>query len=50
MIHNLFPTPVAIYKLERDLTAKELSFNTFPIGLVGDEMNLTGLQLESVKG
>jgi hypothetical protein len=26
MIHNLFPTPVAIYKLERDLTAKELSF------------------------
>jgi uncharacterized protein (TIGR02466 family) len=26
MIHNLFPQPVAIYKLERDLTAKELSF------------------------
>lgn len=26
MIHNLFPTPVGMYKLERDLTAKELSF------------------------
>ena len=26
MIHNLFPTPVGMYKLGRDLTAKELSF------------------------
>lgn len=26
MIHNLFPTPVGIYQLDRDLTAKELSF------------------------
>jgi uncharacterized protein (TIGR02466 family) len=26
MIHNLFPTPVAIYKLERDLTEEELDF------------------------
>jgi hypothetical protein len=26
MIHNLFPQPVGMYKLERDLTAKELSF------------------------
>ena len=26
MLHNLFPTPVGIYKLDRDLTAKELSF------------------------
>jgi uncharacterized protein (TIGR02466 family) len=26
LIHNLFPTPVGIYKLNRDLTAKELSF------------------------
>jgi uncharacterized protein (TIGR02466 family) len=26
-----------------------LSFNTFPVGLVGDEMNLTGLKLESIK-
>jgi uncharacterized protein (TIGR02466 family) len=26
MINNLFPTPVAIYKLDRDLSAKELSF------------------------
>ena len=26
MIHNLFPTPVGMYKLDRDLTAKELSF------------------------
>ena len=26
MIHNLFPTPVAIYKLDRELTEKELSF------------------------
>jgi uncharacterized protein (TIGR02466 family) len=26
LIHNLFPTPVGIYKLDRDLTEKELSF------------------------
>jgi uncharacterized protein (TIGR02466 family) len=25
-MHNLFPQPVGIYRLERDLTAKELSF------------------------
>ena len=25
-MHNLFPTPVGIYELGRDLTAKELSF------------------------
>jgi uncharacterized protein (TIGR02466 family) len=25
-LHNLFPQPVGIYKLDRDLTAKELSF------------------------
>jgi uncharacterized protein (TIGR02466 family) len=26
MIHNLFPTPVGMYKLDRELTEKELSF------------------------
>lgn len=26
MLHNLFPTPVGIYKLDRDLTDEELSF------------------------
>jgi len=26
MVHNLFPTPVGIYKLDRDLTDEELSF------------------------
>ena len=26
MLHNLFPTPVGIYKLERDLTEKEVDF------------------------
>jgi len=26
MIHNLFPQPVGMYELDRDLTAKELSF------------------------
>jgi uncharacterized protein (TIGR02466 family) len=26
VIHNLFPTPVGIYKLDRDLTEKELDF------------------------
>ena len=26
MIHSLFPTPVGMYKLERDLTEKELNF------------------------
>ena len=25
-IHNLFPTPVGMYKLDRDLTEKELGF------------------------
>ena len=25
-IHNLFPTPVGIYKLDRDLTSKEIDF------------------------
>jgi len=25
-LHNLFPQPIGIYKLDRDLTAKELSF------------------------
>jgi uncharacterized protein (TIGR02466 family) len=28
MIHNLFPQPVAIYKLDRSLTTKEMSFIT----------------------
>jgi uncharacterized protein (TIGR02466 family) len=26
MLHNLFPTPVGIYKLDRDLTEKEIDF------------------------
>ena len=26
MIHNLFPTAVGIYKLDRDLTDKEIDF------------------------
>ena len=26
MLHNLFPQPVGIYKLDRDLTEKELFF------------------------
>jgi uncharacterized protein (TIGR02466 family) len=30
-------------------TRISLSFNTFPVGLVGDEMDLTGLKLESIK-
>jgi hypothetical protein len=30
-------------------TRISLSFNTFPVGLVGEEMDLTGLKLESIK-
>jgi hypothetical protein len=31
-------------------TRISLSFNTFPVGIVGEEMDLTGLKLEAVKG
>jgi hypothetical protein len=31
-------------------TRISLSFNTFPVGLVGEEMDLTGLKLESASG
>jgi hypothetical protein len=31
-------------------TRISLSFNTFPVGLVGEEMDLTGLKLESAQG
>jgi hypothetical protein len=30
-------------------TRISLSFNTFPVGNIGEEVSLTGLKLESVK-
>lgn len=33
-----------------DDTRISLAFNTFPVGNVGDELNLTGLNLEETDG
>jgi len=35
--------------VQGDQTRISLSFNTFPLGVVGEEMDLTGLKLESIK-
>jgi uncharacterized protein (TIGR02466 family) len=47
----LFPSSLEhmVETVQGDQTRISLSFNTFPVGSVGDEMNLTGLNLESVK-
>jgi hypothetical protein len=36
--------------VQGEATRISLSFNTFPVGVVGEEMDLTGLKLEAVKG
>lgn len=48
----LFPSSLThmVETVQHDQTRISLSFNTFPVGVVGDEMDLTGLQLETVKG
>ena len=34
--------------LDHDQTRISLSFNTFPVGNVGEEIDLTGLQIEEL--
>ena len=48
----LFPSSLThmVETVQGDQTRISLSFNTFPIGLVGDEMNLTGLQIGELNG
>jgi hypothetical protein len=36
--------------VESEQTRISLSFNTFPVGNVGEEMDLTGLNVETAKG
>jgi uncharacterized protein (TIGR02466 family) len=45
----LFPSSLThmVETVKGEDTRISLSFNTFPIGLVGDEMDLTGLKLDS---
>ena len=47
----LFPSNLIhmVETVKGEDTRISLSFNTFPVGLVGDEMDLTGLKLESIK-
>lgn len=47
----LFPSSLIhmVETVKGEDTRISLSFNTFPVGLVGDEIDLTGLKLESIK-
>ena len=47
----LFPSRLThmVETVKGEDTRISLSFNTFPVGLVGEEMDLTGLKLESIK-
>lgn len=47
----LFPSSLThmVETVKSEQTRISLSFNTFPVGVVGDEIDLTGLKLESVK-
>ena len=47
----LFPSSLEhmVETVQGDQTRISLSFNTFPVGNVGEEVSLTGLNLESVK-
>jgi uncharacterized protein (TIGR02466 family) len=47
----LFPSSLThmVETVKGEDTRVSLSFNTFPLGLVGEEMDLTGLKLESIK-
>jgi len=47
----LFPSslPHMVEGVQGEHTRISLSFNTFPVGLVGEEMDLTGLRLEDVE-
>lgn len=48
----LFPSSLThmVETVQHDQTRISLSFNTFPVGQVGDEMDLTGLQLGELDG
>jgi len=48
----LFPSSLThmVETVKGENTRISLSFNTFPVGLVGEEMDLTGLKLESASG
>ena len=48
----LFPSSLThmVETVQGEQTRISLSFNTFPVGVVGEEMDLTGLKLEAVKG
>ena len=48
----LFPSSLThmVPTVESDQTRISLSFNTFPVGNVGEEMDLTGLQLGELDG
>jgi uncharacterized protein (TIGR02466 family) len=48
----LFPSSLThmVPTVESDQTRISLSFNTFPVGNIGEEVNLTGLNVETVKG
>jgi hypothetical protein len=45
----LFPSSLThmVPEVKGDDTRISLSFNTFPVGVVGEEMDLTGLRLEA---
>ena len=48
----LFPSSLThmVETVQGDQQRISLSFNTFPVGSVGDEMNLTGLQIGELDG
>jgi uncharacterized protein (TIGR02466 family) len=48
----LFPSSLThmVETVQGEQTRISLSFNTFPVGVVGEEMDLTGLKLETAKG
>lgn len=48
----LFPSGLThmVETVQHDQTRISMSFNTFPVGVVGEEMDLTGLRLETAKG
>lgn len=48
----IFPSSLThmVETVQSEKTRISLSFNTFPIGQVGDEVNLTGLQLGELSG
>lgn len=48
----LFPSSLThmVETVRHEQTRISMSFNTFPVGIVGEEMDLTGLKLETAQG